>query len=629
MCILDNIMSNNFKENVNEIDALDYYGFKITYNELPIYVEYYMKGILELGISNNDIITICLPYTIENILLILALNKLQIVSNNVFLEQLINDFDKYTIEKNSDILITLDGYLQYFSHNFKNTKIKKIIIVSLNDFLPDYNKQLFDDSNLIKSNNTKFLIKKEIEKGINECKKYDNIELLYLKDIFNNGKKSNITIKSEPIDLEKDISYFYTSGSTGEPKCIVFKNKSYSAFLEMNWNYFPSIEEDKFENKEIFNIKIYEIFQKIKSLNCSILEPGLRFFTNIKLCHMTGERICVISPLIHKLTIVVCPVYDEKKLYKKIAKLNCNIVFLSGTRLMMGVKLGRISPIAFKGVKLVVSVGEYLNKSNLLQIDEWLKDNGSESVTRIGYGTSESGNGTLFNFRISDKNINNEFNYNEEHTKFKIVKENGEEAKTNEVGILNVSIPTLADRYLNDPIRTQERWYFDEEGIKWENTYDLAIKRENNSIEILGRNDDYIIDNNQKIYFFEKRKLLDFNDPIYEWEISAFFIKNENIHHFIGHIILKENVKTKNSSLIKLFCEKYNLNAVKFYKIFYKKEITEKRDFARLRNDFKDYYCPCDDNFIYKINYLKEGDYVKEKVDKNVIDNQNLICQDY
>ena len=88
-------------------------------------------------------------------------------------------------------------------------------------------------------------------------------------------------------------------------------------------------------------------------------------------------------------------------------------------------------------------------------------------------------------------------------------------------------------------------------------------------------------------------------------------------------------LKHKNLSLIKLFCEKYNLNAVKFYKIFYKKEITEKRDFARLRNDFKDYYCPCDDNFIYKINYLKEGDYVKEKVDKNVIDNQNLICQDY
>ena len=117
MCVLDNIMSYN-TENAN-LDALDYFGFKIKYNELPKYVEYYMKGILELGITNNDIITVCLPYTIENILIILALNKLQILSNNVFLEQLIYDFDKYTIEKKSYILINLDGYLQFFNHYLK------------------------------------------------------------------------------------------------------------------------------------------------------------------------------------------------------------------------------------------------------------------------------------------------------------------------------------------------------------------------------------------------------------------------------------------------------------------------------------------------------------------------------
>ena len=92
---------------------------------------------------------------------------------------------------------------------------------------------------------------------------------------------------------------------------------------------------------------------------------------------------------------------------------------------MMGVKLGRISPTAFKGLNLVVSVGESINKSYLLQIDEWLKDNGFSSVTLLGYGTSESGNGTLLNLRLSNKNIN-EYYYNQEYTKIKIVKENGE-----------------------------------------------------------------------------------------------------------------------------------------------------------------------------------------------------------
>ena len=74
MCVLDNITSYN--KNI-EIDVLDYFRFKIKYNELPNYVENYMKGFLELGITLNDIITISLPNKIENILLILTLIKFE------------------------------------------------------------------------------------------------------------------------------------------------------------------------------------------------------------------------------------------------------------------------------------------------------------------------------------------------------------------------------------------------------------------------------------------------------------------------------------------------------------------------------------------------------------------------
>ena len=631
MCALDNIMSYNI--GFLKLDALDYFGFKIKYEELPIYVESYMKGLLEIGIHENDIITVCLPNTVEVILITLALNKLQIISNNVFLVQLIDDLEEYTANKNSNILITLDGYLQYFYKQLENSKIEKIITVSLKDFLPEKKQYLFEDSILEKSNNTKFLVKNKIDKGINECKRYKNIKLYNLKDIFNIGKNSKKVIESHPVDLEKDISYFYTSGSTGKPKCVVFKNKSYSAFFEMSWNYFPNYDIEYFKNffpdnlKDNFANLCFHEFQKINERSGYLIEPGLRFFSNIRMCHMTGERICVLSALIHNLTIVVLPVYDDKKLYKDIAKLNCNIIFLSGTRLMMGVKLGRIFPVAYKGLKLVISVGEAVNKSNLTQIDEWLQDNGFQSLTLLGYGTSESGNGTSVNFRLSQ---NNDFYYYDKYTKLKILKENGKEARLNEIGFLHISIPTSADRYLNDPVETRRRWYFDREGNKWENTRDLALRKNNNSIEILGRYDDFIIDNNRKIFFFNKRNLLDFNDPIYEWEISSFFIREENRHHIVGQIILKENIKEKNSDLIKKFCRKYKLDAVKFYNVFYKNQITEKRDFTRIRNDRNNYYAPSDENeFLYKFIYRKEGDYQKEKISCNIIDNQDLICSDY
>ena len=632
MCVLDNIMSYN--SHFLEFEALDYFGFKIKYKELPIYVENYMKGLLELGINENDIVTVCLPNTIEVVLITLALNKLQIISNNVFLVQLIDDFEEFTTNKNSNILITLDGYLQYFYKQLENSKIKKIVIVSLKDFLPENKKYLFEDPILEKSADTKFLIKNKINEGINKCKKYKNIELVNSIDIFNNGKKSKITIKSQPIDLEKDISYFYTSGSTGKPKCVVFKNKSYSSFFEMSWNYFPNYTREHFKNffptnlDKSFIDSSFKIFQILSERSGYLIEPGLRFFSNIRMSHMTGERACIFSALIHSLTIVIYPVYDEKKIYKDISKLNCNIVFLSGTRLMMGVKLGRIFPFAYKGLKLVVSVGEPIINSNLIQIDQWLKDNGFQSSTLLGYGTSESGNGTLLNFRLSN---DNDFYYYDKYTRIKILKENGEEAGINEIGFLHVSIPTSADRYLNDPVETRKRWYCDTEGTRWENTMDLALRKQNNSIEVFGRYDDYIVDNGRKIFFFEKRNLLDFNDPIYEWEISSFFIKKENHYHIVGQIILKENIEEKNSDLIKRFCRKYDLNSIKFYKVFYKNQITEKRDFARIRNDLFYYYSPCDedDEYLYKFTYLKEGDYHKEKVRCSIIDNQNIICFDY
>ena len=102
--------------------------------------------------------------------------------------------------------------------------------MSLKDFPPEYSRYLFDDSILIKSDFRKYLIKEKINEGIKECKNYNNFELLYLKDIFNISKNSNITIKSEPIDLEKDISYFYVSGSREEPKCMFLKINLFNIF---------------------------------------------------------------------------------------------------------------------------------------------------------------------------------------------------------------------------------------------------------------------------------------------------------------------------------------------------------------------------------------------------------------
>ena len=62
MNIFDNIMSWNQEH--KDIPAFDYYGFQITYGELPQKVEEYVGGLTVMGINNTDVVTLCMPVSI-------------------------------------------------------------------------------------------------------------------------------------------------------------------------------------------------------------------------------------------------------------------------------------------------------------------------------------------------------------------------------------------------------------------------------------------------------------------------------------------------------------------------------------------------------------------------------------
>ena len=70
MNIFENIMSWN-QENL-DMAVFDYYGYQITYGELPDRVNEYVCGFKSVGISNSSVVTLCLPVSIENMLSLLA-----------------------------------------------------------------------------------------------------------------------------------------------------------------------------------------------------------------------------------------------------------------------------------------------------------------------------------------------------------------------------------------------------------------------------------------------------------------------------------------------------------------------------------------------------------------------------
>ena len=584
MNIFDNIMT--FNQDNLDGDAFHYFGTTITYGEMPALRDAYARGLKMAGVKDGDVVTICLPVSIENTMLLFAVNFLNAISNNVNFLYLKHDFLTYTKEKNSKIIITLDAFLPYFVDHLDNSGVEKVIVMSLDDYLPEKRKGLFMDTSDMPKKMQEVFNNDQIMECLMNLDKIKGVEFLKLDELKKAGEKSDLPLPYGPTNLDRDISYYYTSGTTGKPKCVVYKEYSLNAYVELHAG---------------LDTKNY---------------VGERNFQCIPLTHMTGERCCTIMPLARGGILVPQPIYNNNTFARDLAASKCHCVVATASFYMKAVKQGVLGPKALENLTRPGSGGEPITTSAVKKVDKWLRANGCNVRYSLGGGASEEGGATLLTYFMDEETKTNETGKPlEPHIHVKLLDDNGNLITENEVlGNLHVTSPAAADRYLDNPEATAARWYVDEDGIKWGVTGDIAVRHADGSYNILGReSDSYIDENGKRVYLFQIEYSLDENDPILEWEISAF--KNEcGGYDVVGQIILDPDCTTPQNELVDYFCKKYKLDAVKFYQEFEMGEITSKRDFVLLAHDYKGYISPCDENHHYMVNYSEDGTTTRKKV---------------
>lgn len=588
MNIFDNIMSWN-QHNL-EIPALDYYGNTITFKELPENVRIYVNGLKSLGIGENEVTTLCLPVSIENILSLFALNNIGSIINSPNFLFLRNNFEKYTKEKGSKTLIILDAYLPFVIDKLQSSNIKNVIITNLKDYLPQESKHIFDDlSKLPKKLQEIFCDKTKQKECLEKMCKLHNINFIKMEEIINVGKKDKNILISKPVDIERDVSYSYTSGTTGEPKCIVYKEASANALIELHKGV---------------NTKDY---------------VGERVFAVIPLTHATGERFCGYLQLARGKTLVPQPIYNKDTFGIDLKNSKCNWITAAPSFYLAGVAQGLIGKNAFENITRPSSGGEPVTKSNVKLIDEWLKMNGCKVRFSIGGGAAEDGSSTICSYFMDEKTKTNETGHPvEPGIMAKIVDENGNLVPKGTRGYLHVSSPAAADRYLDNIEATNKRWYYDQKGIRWGVTGDIAVQNEDNSYNILGRASDSAYDKNgNKIYLFDIEYSLESTDPIIEWEITAH--KTNKEYSIVGQVVLKPEMIGNEAEIIEQITKKYHLDALKIYDKFESSEVTGKRDFEKLKKDIYDYYAPYDEENLLKITYPINEEPMVEIVPKYLV----------
>lgn len=584
MSILDNIIS--WTKNIPNVPAIDYFGNVITFGELPNVVKDYVNGLKSIGIGNDDVITMCLPVTVENNILLFAINQLGRIQNSPNFLFLRNDFKTYTSDKGSKTLIILDAYLPFVLDYLEESGIKNVIITNLKDYLPEDQKNRFDDLSYLpdklKETFCDYQAQKECLKKIS---KMHNINFIKMSEVISVGKKCNDKLISQPVDIDRDVSYSYTSGTTGKPKCIVFKEQSANALIELHIGV---------------NTKDY---------------VGERCFQVIPLTHATGERFCGYLQLARGKTMVPQPIYCKDTFGKDLYESKCNWITAAPSFYMAGIAQGLIAPNAFENITRPSSGGEPVTKSNVILIDKWLKLNGCNTRFSIGGGAAEDGSSTICSYFMDDETKTNETGHPVEPGIIaKLVDKNGNEVPQGQRGYLHVSSPASADRYLNDEQATSKRWYYDKNGIRWGITGDIAVKNKDGSYNILGRASDSITDKNGNVtYLFDIEYALESDDPIIEWEISAFKDK-ENNNYIVGQVVPKNEYIGQEEYIIKHLIDKYNLFAIKIYDKFESSEVTGKRDYKLLKSDYEGYLSFDESSNMIKYDFNPDGNISVNKV---------------
>lgn len=182
MSVFDNIIS--WTSGIPDIAAIDYYGTIITYGELPEVVRWYVNGLKSVGVKTGDVVTLCLPVSVENNILLFALNKMGVIQNSPNFLFLRSDFITYTQEKKSDTLIILDAYLPFVVDYLEECQIKNVILTNLSYYLPENKKDYFSKIVLPEKLRNVFDNKKKQEECIRKIATIQNVRFIRIDCIF-------------------------------------------------------------------------------------------------------------------------------------------------------------------------------------------------------------------------------------------------------------------------------------------------------------------------------------------------------------------------------------------------------------------------------------------------------------
>ena len=432
--------------------ALNYFGTRISYNELFLRIEQASRSLRSLGVKPGDVVTICMPNTPEAIISFYACNNIGAVADMVHPLSSQEQIKLYLNESKSRFLIMLDSNYEKYKDVLPDTLVYKTVFVSPKESMPP----------LLSVGYT-------LTRGLKVKKpKLTDIDYLTWKEFLLKGVNYNKPFENKM--KSKDLAVIlHSGGTTGKPKGIMISNYSFNAESQQG------------------------------GVNVCEVRPKDKILTILPIFHGFGLNICIHCPLCLKVETIIMPEYDAGRFSKIMKELKPNV--LAGVPTlwegMMGNK--KLENVDLSQLKYIISGGDFLSIPMEKKMNNFLHSHGANINITKGYGMTESVAATSYTFdgtnepgSIGIPMVGNSFTICNPDTL--------EELKYGEEGEICVNGPTVMMGYLNNQEETDNVLKKHKDGKIWLHTGDLGYITPDGIIFFTGRLKRMIVSSGFNVY---------------------------------------------------------------------------------------------------------------------------------
>ena len=446
--------------------SYNYYGNKKTYHEFLKQIDEAARAFKAIGVKHKDVVSICMPNTPEGIISFYAANKIGAIASMIHPLSAENEIKHYLNISKTEWLVCVDFVYEKVSHIMKETKLKKVITVSVSESMPPLLKSLYTATNMSKT--IKSLKPINPMHYLNAESKEQNSKKIGWKEFIRDGREY---IKEIDDDFKgKEIAaILYSGGTTGTPKGVKLTNLNLNASAMQNFEHVACLrDKDKV-------LAIMPIF------------------------HGFGLAVCIHCVQYFGGTSILLPQFNAKTFDKIMKKYEPNVIVGVPTLFEAMTKNKNFNHMKMPYLTCVISGGDSLSIELKKKFDEWLEKHKSPTTIREGYGLTECCAASCFTplnyYRPGSIGIPYPDMY------YKIVEEGTEkEVPYGQEGEIVITGPTVMEGYIRNKKETRQTLRRHRDGRIWLHTGDEGIMDKDGFVYFKGRSKRMIISSGYNIY---------------------------------------------------------------------------------------------------------------------------------